>query len=347
MAVQWFPGHMHLTRQALADRLRGIDVVVELLDARLPGASTNPMLAAITRGKPLLKVLNKQDLADPGRTQLWLDALNAQAHTQAIALDAAERSPTQRLLGAARALAPHRRSIVKPLRLLIVGIPNVGKSTLINTLMGRRVARAADEPGVTRSEQRLLLADDVHLYDTPGVLWPRLIVAKGGYHLAASGAVGRNAFDDVEVALELIDSLRAAAPLALTQRYGLSDAALQAERVSADPRGLPPSPEELTLQALGRACGSLGKGAQVDMQRAAERLLADFRSAALGRITLETPTDWAAWLAEGRALDAERQLRQQTLAQDGHIRAPRGPIDPAAAQAAPARRGPAQRRAPR
>lgn len=347
MAVQWFPGHMHLTRQALADRLRGIDVVVELLDARLPGASANPMLAAITRGKPLLKVLNKQDLADPARTQIWLDALNAQPHTQAIALDAGEHRPAQRLLSAARALAPHRSSIVKPLRLLIVGIPNVGKSTLINTLMGRRVARAADEPGVTRSEQRLLLADDVHLYDTPGVLWPRLIVAKGGYHLAASGAVGRNAFDDVEVALELIDSLRAAAPQALAQRYGLTAAALQAPDEHTDPRGLASSAEELSLQAIGRACGSLGKGAQVDVQRAAERLLADFRSAALGRITLETPSAWAAWLAEGRALDAERQLRQQALTQDGHIRAPRGPADPAAAQAAAQRRTPSARRGPR
>ncbi|MDQ3270839.1 MAG: ribosome biogenesis GTPase YlqF, partial [Pseudomonadota bacterium] len=180
MAIQWFPGHMHLTKKAISERIKEIDVVIELLDARLPGSSANPMLAELTGAKPALKVLNKQDLADPTRTPAWLDYYNSQPATRAIELDASATTPARRLIDACHALAPTRGSMVKPMRVLICGIPNVGKSTLINTLTGKRAAKTGDEAGITKLEQRIVLADGFYLWDTPGMLWPRIIVAKSG-----------------------------------------------------------------------------------------------------------------------------------------------------------------------
>ncbi len=312
--IQWFPGHMHLTRQAIAERMKATDVVIELLDARLPGSSANPMLSGMTRGKPALKVLNKQDLADPVRTEAWLAHYNAQPGVRAIAMDAGNRTPAKALVAACHALAPNRGGLAKPMRVLICGIPNVGKSTLINTLKGQRSAKTGDEAGVTKMEQRVAIADDFYLYDTPGVLWPRIIVAKSGYNLAASGAVGRNAFDEQEVALELLDYLRQHYAPLLQARYGQE----QAQTLS----------DEQWLEAIGRKRGALQAGGRVNLQKAAELAIMDFRSAALGRITLETPEEFAQWLAEGKLLDAERQLRKDAFEQERLMRQKKLPRPP-------------------
>ncbi|MCW2311693.1 ribosome biogenesis GTPase YlqF [Rhodoferax antarcticus] len=304
--IQWFPGHMHLTQKAIAERIKAIDVVVELLDARLPGSSANPMLATLTQGKPTLKVLNKQDMADPERTALWLAHYNALPGTRAIALDASMSAPAKALLGACHALAPNRGGLAKPMRVLICGIPNVGKSTLINTLAGKRATKTGDEAGVTKLEQRIAIAPDFYLYDTPGLLWPRIIVAKSGYNLAASGAVGRNAFDEQEVALELLDSLKTHYPTLLEARFKLQGVAQMAD--------------EQLLEALGRQRGALQSGKGVNWQKAAEIVIYDFRSAVMGRITLETPDEFAQWLATGQKLDAERQLKKDAIELDRKIR---------------------------
>jgi ribosome biogenesis GTPase A len=296
MAIQWFPGHMHLTRQAIAERIKAIDVVIELLDARLPGSSANPMLAELTGRRPTLKVLNKQDLADPERTAQWLALYNSQPATRAVALDSSVKAAARRLIAACHELAPTRGGMAKPMRVLICGIPNVGKSTLINSLVGKRAAKAADEAGVTKAEQRIALADDFYLYDTPGMLWPRIIVAKSGYNLAASGAIGRNAFDEEEVALELLDYLKG-------HYAGLVEA-----RFKIDPIGA--LSDEEVLEAIGRKRGALlGKG-RVNLQKAAEIVMNEFRSGNIGRITLETPAEFAQWLAAGQLLDAERAAKK-------------------------------------
>lgn len=304
--IQWFPGHMHLTQKAIAERIKNIDVVIELLDARLPGSSANPMLATLTQGKPALKVLNKQDLADPERTALWLAHYNALPGTRAIALDASMAAPAKALIKACFELAPNRGGMVKPMRVLICGIPNVGKSTLINTLTGKRAAKTGDEAGVTKIEQRISLADDFYLYDTPGVLWPRIIVAKSGYNLAASGAVGRNAFDEQEVALELLDYLKTHYPQLLEARFKMDGAAAMSD--------------EQLLEAIGRKRGALQGGQQVNLQKAAEIAIYDFRSSVLGRITLETPEEFAQWLAAGQTLDAQRQMKKDAIELDRKIR---------------------------
>jgi tRNA U34 5-carboxymethylaminomethyl modifying GTPase MnmE/TrmE len=151
---------MNLTRKAISERVKEIDVVIEVLDARLPGSSSNPLLQELTGHKPRLQVLNKQDLADAERTPLWLDWYNAQSDTRAIALDASEPAPTRRLIEACKLLAPQRGGMAKPMRVLICGIPNVGKSTLINSMSGKKQAKTGDEAGITKLEQRIVLADD-------------------------------------------------------------------------------------------------------------------------------------------------------------------------------------------
>ena len=299
MAIQWFPGHMHLTRKAIEERIKDIDVVIEMLDARLPGSSANPMLAQLIQGKPGLKILSKQDLADPVQTQSWLAHYNAMTHVKAIGLDTSIVSPAKALIEACHQLAPNRGGMAKPMRVLICGIPNVGKSTLINTLKGKKAAKTGDEAGVTKIEQRITLADDFYLYDTPGVLWPRIIVEKSGYNLAASGAIGVNAFDDEEVALELLNYLIEHYPGAITARYKI-------ENVSEHT-------DETLLEAVARYRGAIQTGGRVNTTKAAEIVIHDFRSAALGRLTLETPDQFAAWLASGLKADADRAAKKEAL----------------------------------
>ena len=290
---------MNKAKKAIADRLKSVDMVIEMLDARLPASSENPLLAQLSKGKPKLKILNKQDLADPERTAVWLDYFNSREQTNAIALDSSEKSAAPKITAACRALVPNRKGIDKPLRVLICGIPNVGKSTLINGMVGKKSAKTGNEPGITKAEQRLFLADDFWLYDTPGMLWPKIIVAQSGYNLAASGAVGRNALDEEEVALELLDYLR---------RHYLP--LLQA-RYAADKDPSSHWDDASWLEWIARKRGALLGGGRVNYQKAAENVLTDFREGAIGRITLETPRQWEEWLKAARKKEAERKAERE------------------------------------
>jgi ribosome biogenesis GTPase A len=283
MPIQWFPGHMHSTRLAIAERVPEIDVVIELLDARLPGSSANPLLADLTRGKPALKVLNKQDLADDAITALWLAHYRARPGTNALALDAGVSGAARQLVAACRSLAPLRGGMIKPVRVMICGIPNVGKSTLVNTLRGQRAAKTGDEPGITKLEQKIVLTSDFYLYDTPGMLWPRIAIEQSGYNLAASGGIGRNAYDEEEVALALLAIVRERYADRLVARYKLGDIA-----------GLD---DEALLAHIGRKRGGLLPGGVVNLQKAAEVAINDLRSGAWGRVSLETPDEFARWAA--------------------------------------------------
>ena len=298
MSIQWFPGHMHKTKKALIERLKSTDMVIEMLDARLPASSQNPLLAQLSRGKPKLYLLNKQDLADPELTRVWLAELQNRPNTSALALDASERQAAQKITAACRALVPQRQGIDRPLRVLICGIPNVGKSTLINGMIGKKSAKTGNEPGITKTEQRLLLADDFWLYDTPGMLWPKIIVPQSGYNLAASGAVGRTALDEETVALELLNYLR--------QHYLPQ---LQA-RYQADPEESQSWQDTDWLEWIGRRRGALLGGGRINYQKAAENTLTDFRDGQIGRITLETPEQWQIWLAAAREEEARLQAKR-------------------------------------
>lgn len=295
---------MHLTRKLIEERVKDIDVVIEVLDARIPGSSFNPLLQELTGHKPRMKLLNKQDVADPVQTQAWLDWYNAQPDTLAIAMDAEEVAPARRLVETCRQLAPNRGGMAKPMRVLICGVPNVGKSTLINTMSGKKQAKAADEAGVTKDEQRIVLDHDFYLWDTPGMLWPRISIEQSGFNLAASGSVGRNAYDEELVALELLLILQRRYPQNLEDRFKLG---LGAEKIQT-------MHDDELLEAIGRKRGCVMSGGRVNTQKAAEIVITDYRTHILGRITLETPQEFEQWAAVAVIADAERQAKKDALA---------------------------------
>jgi ribosome biogenesis GTPase A len=278
---------MTAARKKAAETLARADVVIEVLDARLPEASCNPMIRALRefRQRPCLKVLNKADLADPAATAAWLDFYRLQSEKRsdckAVAIsckktgDAAQPPCIPTLC---RQLAPHRNDPTKPLRMMIMGIPNVGKSTLMNALLKKRVAAVGDEPAVTKSQQTLDLERGMTLTDTPGLMWPKIVHDADGYMLAASHAIGVNAVLPEEVALFLGGLLlERYAPL-LTARYRCDTAGMDAVDL---------------LAIVGERRGCRGKGGVIDREKAALALLADYRCGALGRVSLETPASRA------------------------------------------------------
>jgi ribosome biogenesis GTPase A len=282
MAIQWFPGHMTSARRKAAKTMARADVVIEVLDARLPEASCNPMIRALRdfRQRPSLKVLNKADLADPAVTKQWLDFYNAQKNVLAVALSCKVGDPIKSAAAIpklCRSLAPHRNTPDKPLRMMIMGIPNVGKSTLMNALLKKRVASVGDEPAVTKSQQTLDLGQHMVLTDTPGLMWPKIEIESDGYMLAASHAIGVNAVEPEEVASFLAALLLRRYPPLLATRYKLTEA----DFAEMDATAL--------LETIGERRGCRGKGGLLDREKAALLLLTDYRSGALGRISLESP----------------------------------------------------------
>ncbi|MFN7087884.1 MAG: ribosome biogenesis GTPase YlqF [Burkholderiales bacterium] len=290
MAIQWFPGHMTAARKKAAETLADADVVIEVLDARVPEAGSNPMIHELRahRQRPCLKVLNKTDLADPAATAAWIAYFENRPGVKAVALSAKKASDVAKLPALAQKLAPHRDDNFKPLRLMIMGIPNVGKSTLMNALVKKKVARVGDEPAVTKSQQRILLTPRLTLIDTPGLMWPKIEHEADGYMLAACHAIGRNAVIDEAVAEFLAGVLLARYPQNLIERYQLKLDGL-------DPIGV------VEAVAKKRGCLRQGRGGEPDLEKAANLLLTDFRSGALGRISLETPATRAAMLLAARA----------------------------------------------
>jgi len=276
MTIQWFPGHMSLARKKAAETMEWVDVVIEVVDARLPEASSNPLIRTLRehRQRPALKLLNKADLADPAATKSWLDFYNRQKGVKAVALSCKKPADVARVTGYCQSIAPHRSDNTKPLRMMIMGIPNVGKSTLMNALVKRRVAAVGDEPAVTKSQQRFDLSTGMTITDTPGLLWPKIQYPSDGYMLAASHAIGTNEVMEEEVAAFLGDILIARYPKLLTARYGF---ALD----DTDGPGL--------IEAVAKRRGCLIKGGGLDLEKASLILLDDYRSGTLGRISLETP----------------------------------------------------------
>ena len=276
MSIQWFPGHMSLARKKAAETMEFVDVVIEVVDARLPEASSNPMIKTLRehRQRPALKILNKADLADPAATKAWLDFYNQQKGIKAVALSCKKAADVARVIGYCQTIAPHRNDNIKPLRMMIMGIPNVGKSTLMNALVKRRIAAVGDEPAVTKRQQRFDLGPGMSVTDTPGLMWPKIEYESDGYMLAASHAIGTNEVMEEEVAAFLGDVLLARYPKLLTARYGFALEGLDGPAL---------------LEAVAKRRGCLVKGGGLDLEKAALILLDDYRSGAMGRVSLETP----------------------------------------------------------
>lgn len=274
MSLQWYPGHMTKARRELAALMPSQDVVIEVLDARLPAASSNPIVTELRGDKPCIKVLTKSDLADPEVTAAWVRHFAAEPRVMAFASTTSRPQDTRkRIAELCKGLALHRGPD-KPVRALIAGVPNVGKSTLINTLMNRPVAKVGDKPAVTKVQQRVVLASGMTITDSPGLMWPKIEDEAGAFRLAFAGSIPDTAIDYVTIAMF--------GARLLLNRY----AALVAARYKLDPA--PRKPEDL-LTEIGRRRGGLRAGGVVDLQKAAEILVHDFRDGAIGAISLETP----------------------------------------------------------
>ncbi len=303
MAIQWYPGHMTQARKKAEETMEFTDVVIEVLDARVPAASHNPMIdeMRLFRQRPQLKILNKSDLADPKATQAWLNYFNKQPNTKAVALSCKKAGEANKIPKLCLGLAPHRGTHLKPLRMLIMGIPNVGKSTLMNALLNRRVAKVGDEPAVTKSQQRFDLSDTMSITDTPGMMWPKIQYESDGYMLAASHAIGRNAVIDEDVALFLANNLLHTYPALLNARYKLDT--MKHEGAMLDV--LKMDGVDL-LEAIARRRSYKRHDGLYDMEKTAVAFLTDYRSGAIGRVTLETPESRSAMMQSTQAVsDAE------------------------------------------
>jgi ribosome biogenesis GTPase A len=284
---------MNAAKKEAAEQMENTDLVIEVLDARLPEASCNPLVEELRkfRQRPCLKILNKTDLADPVATAAWKAFYEAQDGVTAYPMTTKKPADVARIPEICQSLAPHRGVPTKPLRIMIMGIPNVGKSTLMNALLKKRVAKVGDEPAVTKVQQKLYLGKHTVLVDTPGMLWPKIAKASDGLMLAASHAVGSNALIEEEVAEFLGNLLLERYPQLLTARYGFKTEGLDGIAV---------------IENVAQRRGFRVRGGEFDYEKAAHVLLHDYRTGALGRISLETPETRAAALARHAAEVAEK-----------------------------------------
>ncbi|MFG0262465.1 MAG: ribosome biogenesis GTPase YlqF [Novipirellula sp. JB048] len=303
MPIQWFPGHMHKARLEMQAALPKVHVVIEVLDARIPYSSENPMLAELRGDKPCLKVLAKSDLADEALTATWQAHFEQTAGVRALAVTSEDVPTMMNLKHIVPRMLPHREG--KTIDAMIVGIPNVGKSTLINYLAGRKIAKTGNTPAITRQHQRVHIGESVTLVDTPGVLWPNVHNVNSGYRLAVIGSIKDTAIDYADIGFFAARYMAAHYPERLIERFGIAS--------------IPPTELEL-IEAIGRQRGCLGKNNLVDIDRASRILITELRSGGLGRLTLETPqmmererastaAEIIAKAEQNKAKDAKRKKR--------------------------------------
>ena len=318
MAIQWYPGHMTSAKKKAEETMEYIDMVIEVLDARVPDASHNPMIdeMRVHRQRPNLKILNKSDLADPVATQAWLNHFNKQPNTKAVALSCKKVGDAKKIPNLCLGLSPHRGTHLKPLRIMIMGIPNVGKSTLMNALLNRRVAKVGDEPAVTKNQQRFDLSETMTIIDTPGMMWPKIDYESDGYMLAASHAIGRNAVIDEDVAVFLAANLLKTYPDLLNARYKI-------DMMKRDGKPLDIRQMDAVdlLESIAKRRSYKRHDGLWDMEKTAMAFLTDYRHGTIGRISLETPESRQAMIDDVAAEIAA--VAEEKLANDKHIEAAR------------------------
>lgn len=280
--IQWFPGHMAKARRILAENLSNVDVVVELCDARIPYSSRNPEIVRVIGKKPSVMVCNKADLADPVMSDFWKTYYGKQG-LEVVFTDSRKGEGIKKVTAAIKnAMAEkikrqeEKGRVNAQIRAMVVGIPNVGKSSFINRVAGKAVAVTGDKPGVTRSKQWLRMASDIYLLDTPGLLWPKIEDQRCGYRLACTGAIKEDILDNTDIACFLLEFLQEVYPEALRERFKIADDCAVSDRVEL-------------LELCGRKRGCLIKGGTVDLVRAAAIVLDEFRGGKMGRISLDTP----------------------------------------------------------
>lgn len=294
MAIQWFPGHMNKARRKISEAMPEIDLVIEVLDARLPFSSTNPMVDELRGDTPVIKILNKSDLADQKVTQRWVEYFSKQHNTQAMPLVAEDKKQVKKVIQLCKKLGTKRSEKKLAIRVMIMGIPNVGKSTLINALAGRQIARTGNEPAVTKSNQMIDLKNGVVLSDTPGILWPKFENELSGYRLAASGAVKDTAIEYTEIAHFALGFLLEHYPSELATRFKFKEM---------------PETAETALNTIAAKRGCLRPGGIADLHKASEVCLHELRAGKIGLVSLETPEMVTAEMAALEAARMEEEAR--------------------------------------
>ncbi|KAF3981786.1 MAG: ribosome biogenesis GTPase YlqF [Methylococcales symbiont of Hymedesmia sp. n. MRB-2018] len=274
MLIQWYPGHMYKASKEIQKVLPQIDLIIEVLDARIPFSSQNPMLSKLRGQKPCIRVLTKTDLADPLMTQCWQDYLEREGGVKTLAVTMWQADKIKQITALCHKMIPEKGSNDKLIKAMVMGIPNVGKSTLINILADRIIAKTGNEPAVTKRQQRIKLDDNIVLSDTPGVLWGNVENKNSGYRLAATGAIKDTAMEHTDVAFFVAEYLLEFYPQLLKQRY-------QLEQV--------PNNESDLMEVIGRKRGCLRSGKQVDMDKTSKILIAELRSGVIGAVSLEKP----------------------------------------------------------
>ncbi len=292
MQIQWYPGHMTKTRRQIESDLKHVDIVIEITDARIPVSSRNPDLDTICAGKPRMIVLNRADQADPQKNQEWCSYFTKKKGIQAIAVDSRSGTGVSQMTAAARLVLKEqiakwqeKGQVGRPIRAMVVGVPNVGKSTFINKAAKKKSAKAGDRPGVTRGKQWVNVDASMDLLDTPGILWPKFEDVQVGLHLAYTGAVKSEVLDMETLGCHLMSYLAGTYPQALMTGYKLSalpEREAEENDISYGYR---------LLETAGRRRGFLVSGGEVDTERMANILLDEFRSGKLGRFTLEVPEE--------------------------------------------------------
>lgn len=291
MSINWYPGHMHKAQKEIKKRLPEVDMFIEVLDARIPYSSENPMLASIRGDKPCIKILNKTDLADSNKTKDWQHYLEQNKNTKTLALNLNQPTKSEQIFSICKKLFPNKGTKISPITCLITGIPNVGKSTLINTLAGRTIAKTGNEPAVTQTQQRIDLGNNIILFDTPGLLWPKVDNEDSGYRLAVTGAIKDTAIEYDDIAYYAAEYLLKEHLDALMDRYSLDEK---------------PRDETALLEAIGRKRGALVNGGRINLNKTSAIFIHEFRSGALGSITLETPKKVEAEIAKTEKIIAEK-----------------------------------------
>ncbi len=276
--INWYPGHMKKTRELIRENLKVVDAVIEVIDARIPISSRNPIIDELISGKPRIVVLNKSDLADGEASNTWKKTLENQGN-RVLIMNCMSGNGTKELFKLLEKMEKEKyqeKTRLKPYRLMIVGVPNVGKSSLINRMTGRKSAQTGDKPGVTRGKQWLKLKNGMQLLDTPGILWPKFEDPKTGRNLAFCGSIKDDIMDIPTLGMELIGVLAERYPQLLKERYKL-------EEIAETPL------ENMENMALKRGCILPGK--RIDYERIGRMVLDEFRASKIGRITLEIPKE--------------------------------------------------------
>lgn len=294
--INWFPGHMHKARKEIAEVMPHVDVVIEVIDARIPFSSENPLVPSLRGDTPLIKLLNKADLADPAITTLWIEKMEQEAGVKALPVSQQRPEQIRNLLNVCTSLVSERQRDLRPARAMIMGIPNVGKSTIINTLAGRVIAKTGNEAGVTKAQQKIKLENGILLTDTPGFLWPKLSPPSCGYRLAITGAIKDTVFDYADIALYAAEYLLKAYPDALKKRYGLDE--------------LPETDLEL-LDVIGVRRGCTRKGGGVEIQKVSSILITELRAGLLGPISWETPEMTQLEVATAKEEEEKKRIEKE------------------------------------